>query len=94
MRVVLRRKLAECIDGVDLSGHNVGDILELPSRKARLLMAEDWAVPERRSEPHGEGRRHYVSRASDRTQPDFERRVSTSDRRNLPRAAAANRAPR
>lgn len=48
MKVWLTKKLAERIDGVDLSGHNVGDVLDLPSRDARLLMAEDWAKPDRR----------------------------------------------
>jgi hypothetical protein len=94
MRVLLKRKLAECIDGVDLSGHKVGDVLELPSRKARLLMAEEWASLERRTAPPGRERRHYLSQASDRSQPDFERRVSMSDRRNLPLAKAAEMAPR
>jgi hypothetical protein len=41
MRVVLTRKLAECIDGVDLTGHIVGDVLDLPFAAARLLIAEN-----------------------------------------------------
>src|SRR5215510_6037761 len=43
MQVRLKRKLAECIDGVDLSGHKVGDIFELPVHHAHLLVAEGWA---------------------------------------------------
>ncbi len=43
MRVRLVRKLADLIDGVDLSKYQVGEILELPRRKARLLLAEGWA---------------------------------------------------
>lgn len=44
MRVRLTRKLAECIDGVDLSRSRTGDILELSPREARLLLSEQWAV--------------------------------------------------
>jgi len=46
MRVRLTRKLAECIDGVDLAGHTVGDVLDLMDRDALCLLAEGWAVPE------------------------------------------------
>ncbi len=49
MRVRLTRKLADQIDGVDLEGHQVGDVLDLPSPEARLLLAEAWAAPERRA---------------------------------------------
>jgi hypothetical protein len=48
MKVWLKRKLAECIDGVDISDYRVGDTLELPTRDASLLVAEEWAEPERR----------------------------------------------
>jgi hypothetical protein len=44
MRVRLTRKLAEQIDGVDLRGCEVGDVLDLPRAEARLLLAERWAV--------------------------------------------------
>ena len=43
--VVLTRKYAEAIDGVDLVGHEVGDRLPLTSYEARLLIAEGWARP-------------------------------------------------
>lgn len=46
MRVRLVRKLADLLDGVDVSGHSSGDILELSRRDAELLIAERWAVPE------------------------------------------------
>jgi len=46
--VWLTRKLADCIDGVDLSGQEVGDVLELSSRDASLLLAEGHAQPDRR----------------------------------------------
>lgn len=43
--VRLTRKFAEVIDGVDLSRNQVGDRLDLPSRDARMLIAEGWASP-------------------------------------------------
>jgi hypothetical protein len=43
MQVRLTRKLAQCIDGVDLTGCEVGEILNLPVHDAHLLIAEDWA---------------------------------------------------
>jgi hypothetical protein len=48
MKVRLTKKLAECIDGVALHGHEVGDLLDLQATEARLLVAEQWAIPERR----------------------------------------------
>jgi len=48
MRVVLTRKLAECVDGIELSGWRVGDVLELSDQEATLLLAERWAIPDRR----------------------------------------------
>ena len=44
MRVRLIRKLAEAIDGVDISDYEVGDVLRLEPDQARLLIAEGWAV--------------------------------------------------
>jgi hypothetical protein len=49
MHVRLKRKLAEKIDGIDLSNQKVGDVFDLPDGKARMLVAEGWAVLERRS---------------------------------------------
>jgi hypothetical protein len=43
--VVLTRKYAEAIDGVDLVGKHVGDRLPLPRRDAVMLIAEHWAEP-------------------------------------------------
>ena len=48
MRVRITRKLAEQIDGVDLTNHDVGDVIDLPDRKARMLVAEGWGEEERR----------------------------------------------
>lgn len=45
MSVRLTRKYAEAIDGVDLSGADVGDRLSLSHRDAGMLIAEGWAEP-------------------------------------------------
>jgi hypothetical protein len=45
MRVRLIKKFADIIDGVDLRGRSVGDLLNLKPREAKLLLAEQWAVP-------------------------------------------------
>jgi hypothetical protein len=50
MRVRLTRKFAERIDGVDLKAHEVGDVIDLPLSEGRLLIAERWAIVERRRE--------------------------------------------
>ncbi len=42
MRIRLIRKLAEQLNGIDLSRWRVGDILDLPLREAELLVAEGW----------------------------------------------------
>jgi len=44
MLVRLTRKLAEYLDGVDLSYRSVNEIFDLPSREAELLIAEGWAT--------------------------------------------------
>jgi hypothetical protein len=49
VKVRLTRKLAPIVDGIDLSSHQVGDVFELPPEQARLVIAEDWAIPERRN---------------------------------------------
>jgi hypothetical protein len=43
MQIRLTRKFAEAIDGIDLSHHAVGDVFNLSSADARLLVAEGWA---------------------------------------------------
>ena len=43
VKVLLTRKLAECIDGVDLSDRHVGEVIDVPPTHARLLLAEQWA---------------------------------------------------
>ena len=49
MKVWLTRKYAERIDGVDLTGRHIGDRMDLPQIEAELLVAEQWAVPDRRT---------------------------------------------
>jgi hypothetical protein len=51
VKVRITRKFAEFIDGVDLSARRVGDVIEVPSRDARLLVAENWAVNVSDGEP-------------------------------------------
>ena len=65
MAVRLTRKLAEKIDGVDLSAFRVGDVLHLPFRSAWLLMAEGWAeMIERRRQPRPDGPARLLPRVS------------------------------
>ena len=48
MKVRLTKKLAERIDGVDLSEYHVGEVLELSPRESRVLIAEEWATERER----------------------------------------------
>ncbi len=66
VKVRLTKKLALRMDGVDVSANRVGDILELPVEKARLLVAEDWATTEER-------RRNYLAH------PPVERRRRSTE---------------
>jgi hypothetical protein len=43
MQVRLTAKLAEVMDGIDLSQCAEGDIIEVTEREAHLLLAEGWA---------------------------------------------------
>lgn len=43
--VRLTRKLANFINGVDLTRHDVGDVIEVPSHSALMLMGEGWGEP-------------------------------------------------
>ena len=73
MKVRLTKKLAETLDGVDVSRNRVGDVLDLPPMKARLLVAEEWATAaERRHEtrPVHVDRRHQLSHTADGGQGD------------------------
>ena len=73
MRVRLTRKLAEAIDGIDLSRRRVGDLVELPQHDAEMLVAEGWATPAD-SQAHmtaGFGERPY-RRAEDRIREELQ----------------------
>lgn len=45
MLVRLTVKLAEMVNGVDLSPYREGDVVELPERDCDMLIAERWAEP-------------------------------------------------
>jgi hypothetical protein len=68
VKVRLTRKLAPVVDGIDLSSHEVGDVFELPPEQARLVIAEDWAIPERRTN-HAHAPSAHRRRADDQ-RPD------------------------
>lgn len=72
VRVRLVRKLADQIDGIDLSGCPVGEVIDLPERKARTLVAEGWALIERRTERQPSGSASH--RADDRDRRKGDRR--------------------
>lgn len=42
-RVRIIRKLAPILNGVDLSGVQVGDIIQVPEATAAMLIREQWA---------------------------------------------------
>jgi len=45
MQIKLTRKLADYLDGIDLSRCREGDVVDLQPIEAQLLIAERWAVP-------------------------------------------------
>ena len=45
MHIRLTRKLANHLDGVDVTDVNEGDVIDLPRLEAQLLIAERWAEP-------------------------------------------------
>jgi hypothetical protein len=47
------------VDGVDLSHHAVGDVIELSTRDAEMLVAEGWAVPDLTERRGNHERRAY-----------------------------------
>ena len=42
MLVRLTKKLAEVVDGIDISHYAEGDVIDLPEPHARMLVAEGW----------------------------------------------------
>jgi hypothetical protein len=61
MKVWLTRKHAQRIDGIDLRNYTVGDTLELQNGDARILLAEEWAKPERRKTQQSTRKRRRAS---------------------------------
>jgi CheY-like chemotaxis protein len=47
VRIRIVKKLANAIDGVDLSRMHSGDVLDVSDADARVLIAEGWAEPAR-----------------------------------------------
>ena len=43
VKIRLTHKFADVIDDIDLSGRHVGDIIDVPQRQGRILIAEGWA---------------------------------------------------
>jgi hypothetical protein len=43
LRIRLTRKLANSLNGLDLSRVSVGDVIDLPDRVAMMLIREGWA---------------------------------------------------
>ena len=68
--VRLTRKYADVLNGVNLSGHDVGDRLPLPPRDAGLLIVEGWAAP---------------TSTEERRRSDLIQRETACDRRRQPR---------
>jgi hypothetical protein len=48
MRVRIVRKLADRVDGIDLTNYDVGEVIELPEMDGRLMVAEQWGEFARR----------------------------------------------
>lgn len=67
MKVRLRCVLAEYLDGIDVRNRRAGDVLDLPEPEAQLLIAENWAIEERRSRdlPPPDRERRRTADASD-----------------------------
>jgi hypothetical protein len=43
MQVRLIKKLAACVNGLNIDGVAVGDVMSLPDRTALMMLAEGWA---------------------------------------------------
>lgn len=73
MRVRLVRKLADRVDGIDLTHCDVGEVIELPEPDGRLIIAERWGEFARRQADLVNGRDLSMGRAS------ADRRRTSSD---------------
>lgn len=67
MKVRLSRVLADYLDGIDVRNCREGDVIDLPPAEAQLLIAEEWAILERRTRdmppPSGERRKQEKTQA-------------------------------
>jgi hypothetical protein len=67
MRVRLTRKLADLINGLDLSKAHTGETLDLSQKDAEMLLAEGWA--EFAGSPQPRDRAHETPSKSDAGRP-------------------------
>jgi hypothetical protein len=58
MHVRLRKKFAERVNGVDLTGHLVGDVFELADADAERLIEVGWATA-KIEQRHRSGHRRF-----------------------------------
>jgi hypothetical protein len=63
MFVRLTAKLAEVVNGVDLSHYSEGEVVELPERECRMLIAERWAELVSQQPVRGQGQWRFDARA-------------------------------
>ena len=69
MRVRIVRKLADRVDGIDLTHFDVGEVIELPEMDGRLIVAERWGEFARReADLNGRGTDYGMVQAIDRRQ--------------------------
>jgi len=74
MRVRIVRKLADRVDGIDLTNYDVGEVIELPEMDGRIMVAEQWGEFARR-EADLENGRDAATRPLDRRRGDLYERL-------------------
>src|SRR4051794_14886999 len=89
MRIRLVRKLADAIDGVDISPYAVGDVIDLAAGEARLLIADRWAAaaenPARRRDVRRFSGPRQVAEAADSARRRLVDRLRLASEQNEPR---------